>query len=43
MKVKVCHGYVLINGIFTIKVKKDPGIQNLSRSHIKDLTINVSI
>jgi len=40
IKAKVCHGYVSINYIFTTKFKRESGIENLTKSHINNLTIN---
>lgn len=40
---KLCHGYVLIKDIFTTKVKREPGIENLPEYHSNSLTIDVSI
>lgn len=42
IKAKVCHGYVQINDIFTTNVKRESGIENLTKSHINNLTIIAS-
>lgn len=37
IKATVCHGHVLIKGIFTTKVKRNSGIEKHTRSHSKNL------